>query len=49
MIPFSILCSINIQIYDAGAGHCPMDQVPDLVNSELLRFLNSYGNKMATL
>lgn len=22
-----------------GGGHCPMDQVPDLVNAELLRFL----------
>ena len=25
------------------AGHCPMDQVPDKVNYELLRFLQKYG------
>ncbi len=23
-----------------GGGHCPMDQVPDTVNNEILRFLS---------
>ena len=28
-----------------GAGHCPMDQVPDRVNEEILRFLRDHSNK----
>ena len=23
-----------------GGGHCPMDQIPDLVNKEVLRYIN---------
>lgn len=25
-----------------GGGHCPMDQIPDTVNREVLRFLKQY-------
>ena len=25
-----------------GAGHCPMDQTPEKVNEEILRFLKDY-------
>eukprot|EP01041_Mallomonas_annulata_P009022 gene9022-18681_t len=28
-----------------GAGHCPMDQVPDLVNAELLKYLDTYSKE----
>lgn len=28
-----------------GGGHCPMDQVPELVNTEVLRFLQDYAEK----
>ena len=24
-----------------GGGHCPMDQIPDIVNEEILRIANS--------
>ena len=24
----------------SGGGHCPMDQIPDTVNKEILRFVN---------
>ena len=23
-----------------GGGHCPMDQIPELVNKEILRYMN---------
>jgi pimeloyl-ACP methyl ester carboxylesterase len=26
-----------------GAGHCPMDQVPERVNEEILRYMTDYG------
>ena len=26
--------------YFAGGGHCPMDQIPELVNKEILRYVN---------
>ena len=28
-----------------NAGHCPMDQVPDRVNSEILRFMKDIKRK----
>eukprot|EP01038_Epipyxis_sp_PR26KG_P013760 gene13760-18453_t len=28
-----------------GGGHCPMDQIPQVVNEELLRFLSKYETK----
>lgn len=28
-----------------GGGHCPMDQIPDLVNQELLRYLRESSIK----
>ena len=37
---FTINFVISSSYYFEGGGHCPMDQIPELVNKEILRYVS---------
>ena len=37
---FTINYPISSYYYFEGGGHCPMDQIPELVNKEILRYVS---------
>ena len=37
---FTINYVISAYYYFEGGGHCPMDQIPELVNKEILRYVS---------